>query len=317
MKIIKNNSKGIKEAAEILSANGIVAFPTETVYGLGASAFSEEAVTQVYKIKKRPFFNPLIIHVSSYDMATEHGVFNDSADKLVQKYWPGPLSIILNKRKSGVVSSATASLDTIALRCPSNTIASKLLKELKKPIAAPSANKSGKLTCTNAGDIFTKLKNDINAVIDGGGAQLGLESTVVDCSVEKPRIVRLGNITIDEISSCIGYKLSTYLQKEKKIISPGQLLKHYSPDAELILNQNKPKKGDIFLSFGPHPRGIDGLTLTKSRNLVEAAKNLFAFLHILDRLSKAKGGIPIKVAPIPSNGVGAAINDRLLRAVDK
>ena len=182
MKIIKNSSEGIKEAAEILSADGIVAFPTETVYGLGANAFSEEAVTKVYKIKKRPFFNPLIIHVSSYDMATEHGVFNDSANKLVKKYWPGPLSIILNKRKSGVVSSATASLDTIALRCPSNTIASKLLKELKKPIAAPSANKSGKLTCTNPRDIFTKFKKDINAILDGGDAQLGLESTVVDCS---------------------------------------------------------------------------------------------------------------------------------------
>ena len=317
MKIIKNNSEGIKEAAEILSANGIVAFPTETVYGLGASAFSEEAVTQVYKIKNRPFFNPLIIHVSSYDMAREHGVFNGSADKLVQKYWPGPLSIILNKRKSGVVSSANASLDTIALRCPSNTIANRLIKELKKPIAAPSANKSGKLTCTNAGDIFTKLKNDINAVIDGGGAQLGLESTVVDCSVEKPRIVRLGNITIDEISSCIGYKIGADFKKQKEIISPVQLLKHYSPDAELILNQNKPRKGDIFLSFGPHPRGIDGLTLTRSRNLAEAAKNLFAFLHILDRLSQERGGTPIKVAPIPSYGVGAAINDRLLRAAEK
>ena len=317
MNIIKNSSEGIKEAAEILSANGIVAFPTETVYGLGANAFSEEAVTKLYEIKKRPFFNPLIIHVSSYDMATEHGIFNDSADKLVQKYWPGPLSIIVNRRKSGIVSSATASLGTIALRCPSNTIANKLIKELKKPIAAPSANKSGKLTCTNPRDIYSKLKNDINAVLDGGDAQLGLESTVVDCSVEKPRIVRLGNITHDEISSCLGYEIGADLQKEKKVKSPGQLLKHYSPEAELILNQNIPRKGDIFLSFGPHPNGIDGLTLTKSRNLEEAAKNLFTFLHILDRLSQERNGTPIKVAPIPSNGVGAAINDRLLRAAEK
>ena len=317
MKIIKNSSEGIKEAAEILSANGIVAFPTETVYGLGANALSEEAVTKVYEIKKRPFFNPLIIHVSSYDMATEHGIFNDSADKLVQKYWPGPLSIIVNRRKSGIVSSATASLGTIALRCPSNTIANKLIKELKKPIAAPSANKSGKLTCTNPRDIYSKLKNDINAVLDGGDAQLGLESTVVDCSVEKPHIVRLGNITLDEISSCLGYEIGADLQKEKKIKSPGQLLKHYSPDAELILNQNIPRKGDIFLSFGPHPNGIDGLTLTKSKNLEEAGKNLFTFLHILDRMSQERNGTPIKVAPIPSNGVGAAINDRLLRAAEK
>ena len=317
MKIIKNSSEGIKEAAEILSADGIVAFPTETVYGLGANAFSEDAVTKVYKIKKRPFFNPLIIHVSSYDMATEHGVFNDSADKLVKKYWPGPLSIILNKRKSGVVSSATASLDTIALRCPSNTIASKLLKELKKPIAAPSANKSGELTCTNPGDVFAKLKNRIDALLNGGDAELGLESTVVDCSVEKPCILRFGNITLDEISGFLEYEIAHSLQSEKQIKSPGQLLKHYSPDANLLLNQNKPNRGDIFLSFGPHPKEIDGLTLSESKNLEEAAKNLFTFLHILDRLSESKGGIPIKVAPIPSIGVGAAINDRLMRAVAK
>ena len=188
---------------------------------------------------------------------------------------------------------------------------------MKKPIAAPSANKSGKLTCTNPRDIFTKFKKDINAILDGGDAQLGLESTVVDCSEEIPCIVRLGNITLDEISSCLGYKIVTDLENQKKVKSPGQLLKHYSPDAELILNQNEPRKGDIFLSFGPHPTGIDGLTLTESKNLVEAAKNLFTFLHILDRLSQERGGPPIKVAPIPSNGVGAAINDRLLRAAEK
>ena len=128
MKIIKNSSEGIKEAAEILTGNGIVAFPTETVYGLGANAFSEEAVTKLYKIKRRPSFNPLIIHVSSYDMATEYGVFNDTAEKLVKKYWPGPLTIIVKKKKSKVVEAATANLETIALRCPSNIIASKLIK---------------------------------------------------------------------------------------------------------------------------------------------------------------------------------------------
>ena len=189
--------------------------------------------------------------------------------------------------------------------------------ELEKPIAAPSANKSGKLTCTNPGDVFAKLKNSIDALLNGGDAELGLESTVVDCSVEKPCILRLGNITLDEISSCLEYEIAPSLQSEKKIKSPGQLLKHYSPDAKLLLNQNKPNRGDIFLSFGPHPKEIDGLTLSESKNLEEAAKNLFTFLHILDRLSEAKGGIPIKVAPIPSIGVGAAINDRLLRAVAK
>ena len=317
MKIIKNNPGGIRKAAEILTDSGIVAFPTETVYGLGANAFSKEAVTKVYKIKGRPSFNPLIIHVSSYNMAKEYGTFNDLAKKLTKKYWPGPLTIIVKRKKSDVVELATAKLDTIALRCPSNTIAQNLIKELNKPIAAPSAKISGKLTCTSPKDVSAKLKNSIDALIDGGKSELGLESTVVDCSEGKPYILRLGNITIDEINSCLGYEIAPKLRTVKQIKSPGQLLKHYSPDAELILNQNKPTKGDIFLSFGPHPKEIDGLSLSESKNLAEAAKNLFTFLHILDRLSHARGGISIKIAPIPFNGVGAAINDRLLRAAEK
>ena len=317
MKIIKNNPGGIRKAAEILSDSGVVAFPTETVYGLGANAFSKKAVTKVYKIKGRPSFNPLIIHVSSHKMAKKYGVFNDLAEKLTKKYWRGPLTIIVKRKKSAVVELATAKLDTIALRCPSNIIAQNLIKELDKPIAAPSANISGKLTCTSPQDVSAKLKNSIDALLDGGDSELGLESTVVDCSAEKPYILRLGNITIDEINSCLGYEIAPKLRTVKQIKSPGQLLKHYSPDAELILNQNKPTRGDIFLSFGPHPKEIDGLSLSESKNLAEAAKNLFTFLHILDRLSHARGGISIKIAPIPFNGVGAAINDRLLRAAEK
>ncbi len=317
MKIIKNSFDGIKVAAEILNKNGVVAFPTETVYGLGANAFSQEAVNKVYKIKRRPSFNPLIIHVSSYDMAKEYGVFDDLAKKLTEEYWPGPLTIVVKRKNSDIVESATARLETIALRCPSNIIARDLIRELDKPIAAPSANISGRLTCTRPEDVSAKLKSRIDALLDGGNAELGLESTVVDCSVERPCILRLGNITLEEINSYLGYEIAPNLQTTRQVKSPGQLLKHYSPDAELYLNQNKPAGGDVFLSFGPHPKEIDGLTLSESKNLEEAAKNLFTFLHILDRLSKTRGGVPIKVAPIPSNGVGAAINDRLLRAAEK
>ena len=157
MKIIKNSFKGIKVAAEILKGDGIVAFPTETVYGLGANSFSNAAVTKVYKIKRRPIFNPLIIHVSSYDMAKAYGVFNDLAETLASHYWPGPLTIIVRKKKSDVVESATAGLETIALRCPSDIIAQKLIMELDRPIAAPSANISGKLTCTSPKDVSAKF----------------------------------------------------------------------------------------------------------------------------------------------------------------
>ncbi len=317
MKIIKNNLKGIKEAIEILKGNGVIAFPTETVYGLGANAFSKRAVEKIYKIKNRPSFNPLIIHVSSINMAKRFGFFNNIAEHLVLKYWPGPLTVILKKKKSRVVEAATANLETIALRCPSNKIALQLISELGKPIAAPSANISGKLTCTSPRDVIDKLKNNVDALFDGGKAELGLESTVVDCSAERPSVLRHGNITLDELKSYSGYELKSDLNTSKKVISPGQTLEHYSPDAKLILNQTNPKAGDIFLSFGQHPKEIDGLTLSKSKNLLEAAKNLFAFLHILDRLSQDKGGIPIKVAPIPSIGIGVAINDRLLRASGK
>tara|TARA_B100000900_G_scaffold400983_1_gene405190 strand:- start:224 stop:976 length:753 start_codon:yes stop_codon:yes gene_type:complete len=250
-------------------------------------------------------------------MAKEYGVFNELAKTLILKYWPGPLTIIVKKKKSDVVESATARLETIALRCPSNIIAKKLIMELDKPIAAPSANISGKLTCTSPKDVSKKLKDSIDALLDGGDTDLGLESTVVDCSIEKPRILRLGNITLNEINSSLGYEITSDLPTATEIKSPGQLLKHYSPDAKLILNQSNPRKGDIFLSFGPHPKEIDGLTLSVAKNLAEAAKNLFSFLHILDRLSEDRGGVPIKVAPIPFNGVGAAINDRLLRAAEK
>ena len=317
MKIIKNNFEGIKLAAKILKENGVVAFPTETVYGLGANAFSQEAVTRVFKIKKRPSFNPLIIHVSSYDMAKDYGVFNELAKKLTQKYWPGPLTLVVERKNSDIVEAATAGLETIALRCPSNIIARDLIRELDKPIAAPSANISGRLTCTRPEDLSAKLKSRIDALLDGGDAELGLESTVIDCSVERPCILRLGNITLNEIKYGLGYEIAPNLQTMKQVKSPGQLLKHYSPDAELYLNQNRPDRGDVFLSFGPHPEEVDGLTLSDSKNLEEAAKNLFTFLHFLDRLSKARGGVPIKVAPIPSVGVGAAINDRLLRAAEK
>ena len=317
MKIIKNSLEGIKVAAEILKENGVVAFPTETVYGLGANAFSQEAVTKVYKIKKRPSFNPLIIHVSGYDMAKEYGVFNDLAKKLIQKYWPGPLTIVVERKNSDIVEAATASLETIALRCPSNNIARGLIRELNKPIAAPSANISGRLTCTSPEDVSAKLESRIDALLDGGDAELGLESTVVDCSGKRPSILRLGNITLEEINSSLGCKIASNLLITRQVKSPGQLLKHYSPDADLYLNQSQPSAGDIFLSFGSHPKEIDGLTLSESKNLEEAAKNLFTFLHALDRLSEARGGVPIKVAPIPSNGIGAAINDRLLRAARK
>ena len=208
MKIIENSLEGIKEAAKILTSNGIVAFPTETVYGLGANAFSKEAVTKLYEIKRRPSFNPLIIHVSSYNMAKEYGIFNYTAEKLVKKYWPGPLTIIVKKKKSKVVEAATAKLETIALRCPSHIIASRLIRQLEKPIACLLYTSPGKLTCTNPGDVFAKLNNSIDALLNGGDAELGLESTVVDCSVEKPCILRLGNITLDEISSCLEYELS-------------------------------------------------------------------------------------------------------------
>jgi len=318
MKILKDNDIGILKAVEILSAEGVVAFPTETVYGLGALSSSDKAVSKVFEIKGRPKFNPLIIHVANIEMALDIGKFSETALKLANKFWPGPLTIVLKKKNSKSISKlATAGLNTVAIRIPNNTIAQRIITKIGVPIAAPSANVSGKLSCTKAEDIKEKLSERIDGIILGGQCELGLESTVIECSENCVSLMRLGSIPIEKIKEFLKLNKIKHSYAKGIIKSPGQLLHHYSPDSNLILNQKNPDHTDLYLSFGIHPDGVKGLNLSETENLGEAAKNLFSHLHELDRISKKLGGKTIKVAPIPEMGLGLSINDRLRRAAKK
>ena len=315
MKILTDSNRGIAEAEKILSAGGVVAFPTETVYGLGAISTSDKAVSKVFQVKNRPKFNPLIIHVENTDMALELCNFSKKAFLLAEKFWPGPLTIIAKKKTNIRVSTlATAGLDTIAVRVPSDRIAQKLIRYVGTPIAAPSANISGKLSCTTADDIKEKLSERIDGIILGAQCELGLESTVIDCSSDACSLMRLGSIPLEEIKGFFNAREIADFNSEGIIKSPGQLLSHYSPDSRILLNEKFPNSDDLYLGFGPSKDGIRGLNLSQSGNLTEAARNLFSHLHKLDKTSKKLGGKTIKVAPIPKEGLGLSINDRLERA---
>ena len=224
MKILKDNDIGILKAVEILSAEGVVAFPTETVYGLGALSSSDKAVNKIFKVKGRPKFNPLIIHVANIEMALDIGKFSETALKLANKFWPGPLTIVLKKKNSKSISKlATAGLNTVAIRIPNNTIAQRIITKIGVPIAAPSANVSGKLSCTKAEDIKEKLSDRIDGIILGEQCELGLESTVIECSENCVSLMRLGSIPIETIKEFL--KLNKI--KRKRLSS--KLLNKYGP----------------------------------------------------------------------------------------
>lgn len=315
MKILTDSDRHITEAGKILLAAGVIAFPTETVYGLGAISTSDKAVSKLFRVKNRPKFNPLIIHVENTEMALELCSFSKKAFSLAQKFWPGPLTIISKKKTNIKVSNlATAGLDTIAVRVPSDIIARKLIKSVGVPIAAPSANISGKLSCTTSDDIKEKLSDRIDGIILGSQCELGLESTVLDCSGDSCSLMRLGSIPFERIKDFLDEKKINQFKTEGILRSPGQLLSHYSPDSKILLNERFPKSDDLYLGFGPQKDGVQGLNLSESGNLKEAAKNLFSHLHKLDKTSKKLGGKIIKVAPIPNQGLGLSINDRLERA---
>ena len=303
-------NKNIIKAVKILKKGGLIAFPTETVYGLGANAECNTAVKKIFVIKKRPFFNPLICHFYDIDSVKKQTIFNSQAKLLSENFWPGPLTIILRRRKNSTISKiATSELDTIACRIPSNRIAKKILKLFKGIIAAPSANISSKLTSTSKKHVRKNFGQGI-LTIEGGNTKFGIESTVIDLTSKNPKLLRPGAINFDVLKAILP-KLSI-IKNKKKISSPGQLSKHYSPEIPLRLNIKKVKKGEVLLNFGKNNlrSKIKELNLSKRGNLDEAAKNLFKFLHILNK----KKYLGIAVAPIKNKDIGIAINDRLKRA---
>ncbi len=305
------DAAALAEAGRILRDHGLVAFPTETVYGLGADATSGEAVAKIYAAKERPEFNPLIAHCSDQEHAELYGLFDDNARRLAKTFWPGPLTLVVPARENCAVSDLTrAGLSSVALRVPAHPVAQALLREAGVPVAAPSANRSGRVSPTHAGHVMGDLDGRIDLVIDGGASDVGVESTIVSCIDGKVVMLRPGGIAREEIERVIGRKLEAH--DGAAIHAPGMLASHYAPNAKMRLDVQTIEKDEAILDFGGRFADVQqaSFDLSPSGDLKEAAANLFAFLRALD----ATGADVIAVAPIPHEGLGEAIRDRLARA---
>ncbi|MGB0085446.1 MAG: L-threonylcarbamoyladenylate synthase [Rhodomicrobiaceae bacterium] len=303
----------IEEAARIIRAGGLVAFPTETVYGLGANALDGEAVARIFEAKGRPRFNPLIVHVALQEDVERLAIFDDDARRLAAAFWPGPLSLVLLRQPDAPLSDlVSAGLPTVALRFPAHEVARALIQAAGVPIAAPSANPSGRVSPTTAEHVVADLGGKVDMILDGGPCAEGLESTIVSLAGSEPVLLRAGAVPRGQIEEVLGRKLAEP-KPDTKPQAPGMLASHYAPHARLRLNAPAPKPGEAFLGFGSDSGNGDGdtrLNLSEVGNLREAAANLFAYLRLLDR----KDVDSIAVAPIPEEGLGEAINDRLRRA---
>jgi L-threonylcarbamoyladenylate synthase len=309
-------------AARCLAEGRLVAFPTETVYGLGADASNAAAVARLYQAKGRPAFNPLIAHIRDIEAARQIAQFDAPAMALAEAFWPGPLTLVLPKSKGCVVADlATAGLDTIAIRVPAHPIALEILRAFGGPVVAPSANLSGHVSATTAAHVQTDLGGRIDLVIDGGPVEVGVESTIVGC-FEQPMLLRPGGVPSGEIERVLGRALAQppedAISDTGQPLAPGMLASHYAPRANVRLNAGRIEDGEALLAFGPNAvPGVEAasavMNLSQRGDLTEAAANLFGYLRALD----GKGSRVIAVMPIPDHGLGEAINDRLRRAAVK
>ena len=306
--ILPLDDRSIAIAAEHIRAGRLVAFPTETVYGLGGDATNGEAVAAIFEAKGRPRFNPLIVHVPDMIAARHIGEFDKRAEELASRFWPGPLTLVVRRRAdSGISELASAGLDTVAIRMPAHRGARTFLAEAARPLAAPSANRSGKVSPTTAQHVADELGDAVALILDGGACEVGLESTVLDMSGETPVLLRPGGVSLEELEEALGRKIET-AGAGATIASPGMLESHYAPGLPLRMEAAGAEAGEALLGFGPAPDAT--LNLSQSGDLREAAANLFAMLRALDRPDFTA----IAVMPIPETGLGRAINDRLRRA---
>ncbi|HEY0524243.1 MAG TPA: L-threonylcarbamoyladenylate synthase [Stellaceae bacterium] len=307
----------IEQGAALLRAGRLVAFPTETVYGLGGDATNDRAVAAIFDAKGRPRFNPLIAHVPDIDAASRLAVLDDRAARLARAFWPGPLTLVLPRRGDSPVSLlASAGLDTIAVRVPAHPIAQRLLRAAGRPIAAPSANRSGRVSPTTADHVRAELGDRVALVVDGGPCRVGLESTVLDLGGgdAHPALLRPGAVTREALEPLVGpladAPAAALSDEDAAPRAPGMLASHYAPSLPVRLDATDARPGEAYLGFGP-AGAAEVLSLSRGGDLVEAAANLFAMLRMLDRPEAFTG---IAVAPVPETGLGAAINDRLRRA---
>lgn len=313
---LASDAVGLDEAARLLGAGRLVAIPTETVYGLAADASEPGAVAAIYAAKERPRFNPLIAHLPDAATARREGIFDETAATLAKAFWPGPLTLVVPTAPGGSVCDlARAGLPSVALRVPGHPLARDILSRVGRPIAAPSANRSGRISPTSAAHVLADLDGRIAAVLDGGTCPVGVESTVVACLGGPPRLLRPGGITRADLRRVLGIDPVTGPSDDDRPIGPGLLASHYAPRAGVRLDVRQVEPGEAVLLFGDYrPAGLADAaaveTLSQRGDPAEAAARLFAAMHRLD----ASGASTIAVVPIPSTGLGEAINDRLNRA---
>ena len=304
--ILAPDADGVQRAVALLRAAELVAFPTETVYGLGGDAMSDLAVARIYEAKGRPRFNPLIAHVSDMAMARRLAVFDDRAEALAARFWPGPLTLVLPLRDDACLSPyVTAELPTVAIRLPAHPVARALIAAFGGPLAAPSANPSGRVSPTRADHVVDGLQGRIAAVIDGGACEVGVESTILGL-FNRTELLRPGGVTVEEIEALTGPLVTG--GDAARPSAPGQLASHYAPNAPVRLEAEDTRAGEVRIGFGAGPCDLN---LSQTSSLIEAAANLFHVLRAADALAQ---GRPIAIAPIPDTGLGLAINDRLRRA---
>jgi L-threonylcarbamoyladenylate synthase len=304
------DSDDIKKAATLLKNGKLVAFPTETVYGLGGNALDDDAIAAIYAAKQRPSFNPLIVHLRSLEDASHYVTFDERALKLARRFWPGPLTLVLPRAQDCKLSLLlSGGLDTVAVRIPSQPVAQALLHEAAIPVAAPSANRSGRVSATDAAHVREELGNSVAMILDDGPCRVGIESTVIDTTGAQAVILRPGAITRAQIEEVIGpVETATAADVVK---APGMMTSHYAPSKPLRLRAREVRDGEALLAFGAAPaHAIIVENLSVNGDLQEAAANLFRMLRKLD----ASDALAIAVANIPDEGLGIAINDRLMRA---
>jgi len=309
MPIYQATQKNIKQAAQLIKSGDIVAFPTETVYGLGADAYNATAIAKIFEAKNRPTFNPLISHIADTGILEDYVQTDERVYALAKKFWPGPLTMVLpRKQHNAALDLACAGLPTISVRMPNHPVALALIKAAQTPIVAPSANRSQSISPTTAQHVQNSLGNRVPMILDGGPCHVGVESTIIDLTTKKIVLLRAGGIAMEDIATFLNEEVVVSAGNPNLPSSPGQMLKHYAPEYSTRINVTIPEADEFMIGFGK----IDGhLNLSPTGDLAEATANLFAYMHIAEEQTKYT---KIAIAPIPMTGLGRAINDRIKRA---
>lgn len=308
--IYTSTPSNIEQAATTIKKGGLVAFPTETVYGLGANVYDSKAVANIFAAKGRPAFNPLISHIAEFDFLPTYAQTDERVIALARQFWPGPLTFVLNRlNDNSSIDLACAGLKTVTVRMPNHPIALQLIKESGVPIVAPSANRSTTISPTTAQHVADSLGEKVDMILDGGQCAVGVESTIIDLTSHHIVLLRAGGISLEALETFLGEKVLISHGNPNLPSSPGQLLKHYAPALPLRINSEQAQEGEFFIGFGDVPNAQ--LNLSPSGDLCEAASNLFAFMRLAEQSIGYQG---IAISPIPNRGLGLAINDRIKRA---